>query len=125
MAAPPPHPPSPTRGVGGGLEKSKEIARGGGPGKFWFVKGEATGFFMFRWCVCVLYPLCLPCSGKVRIKTKNLPRTTRFGLCSFYRGFLKDDHLSKMTTLEWFQERSSYTVLTVIIKLAAVLKLSA
>ena len=48
------------------------------------------------------------------IKTKNLSRTTRFGLWSFYEGVLLDDHLSKMTTFEWSQDWSFYTGLTVV-----------
>ena len=45
------------------------------------------------------------------MKTKNLPRTTIFCLWSFY----KDDHVSKKTTFEWFQEWLSYTGLTVLV----------
>ena len=43
------------------------------------------------------------------IKTKNLPRATRFGLWLFNKGFLEDDHLSKTTSFEWLL----YTGLTV------------
>ena len=48
----------------------------------------------------------------VGIKTKNLPRTTRFGLWLFYKGVLQDDQLSQMTTFAWSQTWSSYTRLT-------------
>ena len=49
----------------------------------------------------------------VAIKTKNLPRTTRFGLWSFYKGVLYNNHLLKTTTFEWSQEWSPYTGLIV------------
>ena len=46
------------------------------------------------------------------IKTKNLSRMTRLCLWSFYKGVLKDDPFSKLTTLEWSQEWSFYTGLS-------------
>ena len=50
---------------------------------------------------------------KMGIKTKNLPRTTRIGFWSFYKGLLLDDHWSKKTAFEWSQVWSSYADLTV------------
>ena len=50
------------------------------------------------------------------VKTKNLPRLTRFGFWLFYKGVVWDNHLSKKTTFEWPQEWLSYTGLTVLKK---------